>query len=651
MKMNPTTHCRQTRFRVTWVALLLVLTVLGAWVCRVGSLALSLRGRALRLQQLAADPKRVSLAALTQDVHGARQELMALRGDLAPLLWLGERLGGDLAVGKPLMDAAVEAVTAGDVALNALAPALGDTSPASFSMSALPRLLDALMAARLTLRDAAAHLDAASATVASVNGSFSPRVKSVVSKADKYLTLAQQGLGAALVAPELLGRDGPRIYLVLVQNSDELRPTGGFISNVGRIVISHGAVISQTFEDSYAVDVFENHAYPNPPQPFTDYMGIDLWVFRDANWSPDFPTSARDAIRLYQIARPERIDGVIGLNQKVVQALILALEPLQIEGMSEPLTAANVEQLFREAWNPGQAGATADWFRTRKQFIGSTARAMMAKALTGQVNWTRLGQGVADMLRQRQVLIYSTGPEAPDLARLNWDGALRQTEPYSDYLMVVDSNLGYGKANLLVDQRVDYRVMLRADGTGRAAVTLDYVHRGTQPGIVCSQFLPYDASVTYDKVIQRCYYDYVRLIVPPGSHLRAATAHPVPGAYFINGKPADGEARAVPDEGGKSMLAQFFVVEYGQQLQTRIEYDLPVVVTTQAGRQQYMLTLQKQSGTGALPVKMTLDLPPGARVLPEGVHPQPTRQTGASLEFDLALDQDRQIKVEFMQSR
>jgi hypothetical protein len=63
------------------------------------------------------------------------------------------------------------------------------------------------------------------------------------------------------------------------------------------------------------------------------------------------------------------------------------------------------------------------------------------------------------------------------------------------------------------------------------------------------------------------------------------------------------------------------------------------------------LVLQKQPGMDALPVKVTLTLPPGARVLSERVHPQPARQAGASLEFDLALDQDQQIKVEFVQSR
>jgi hypothetical protein len=97
-----------------------------------------LRGRAARLQQMADEPRQIKLATLAQEVHGARQELTALRGELRPLLWLGERLGGDLAAGGPMTDAAVEAAAAGDEALAALAPALGDLSPGSFSMSTLP---------------------------------------------------------------------------------------------------------------------------------------------------------------------------------------------------------------------------------------------------------------------------------------------------------------------------------------------------------------------------------------------------------------------------------------------------------------------------------------------------------------------------------
>jgi cell division protein FtsB len=65
MKMNKRSHRRQVRYQLAGVVLLLVLIVLGTWSWRVGSLTLSLRGRALRLQQLAADRKRASLARPT----------------------------------------------------------------------------------------------------------------------------------------------------------------------------------------------------------------------------------------------------------------------------------------------------------------------------------------------------------------------------------------------------------------------------------------------------------------------------------------------------------------------------------------------------------------------------------------------------------
>jgi hypothetical protein len=250
---------------------------------------------------------------------------------------------------------------------------------------------------------------------------------------------------------------------------------------------------------------------------------------------------------------------------------------------------------------------------------------------------------MSDALLQRQVMIYSTGPEAAELARIKWDGAVR-SDP-GDFLMLVDANVGYGKVNPLIDQRADYRVILSPDGTGRAVVTVDYKHLGAQTGVTCTPQVPYNADVTYDKMMQRCYYDYLRLMVSRGSRLVSSTARLVPGAYLLSGQTADGKATAQPDEAGRSVFGQFFVVEYGQSLQTRIEYDLPVVVMDESGYCRYLLTLQKQSGTGDLPIKVTLALPVGAHLL--AASPRPVVRSGASLEFDLKLDMDRQLEVKY----
>ncbi|MDP1545344.1 MAG: DUF4012 domain-containing protein [Anaerolineales bacterium] len=636
---------RQKVIRGVKITLLLLI---GIWIGSLGILARSLLNRAVRLQQLAADPARLSLTAVADEVHGARQELYILRGELAPLLWFGARLGGDLGAAQPLMDAGVESLIAADESLSALTPALGDLELSSLSMKQMPQILDALAVARPVLARAETHLDAAAVALLRIEGPLSPRVESWVSQASQFVQLAQYGIGGAQIAPGLLGQDGSRTYLVLIQNSDELRPTGGFISAVARVELSRGQLISMTVQDSYEIDNFTKE-YPNPPQPLLDYMGSEQWVFRDANWSPDFPATALDAISLYQISRPGRVDGVIGLNLKGIEMLIAGLEPLDVAGLPEPVTSANVSQILRETWNPPQdAGLSSEelrsWYSTRKQFIGLVMHAAIDKLLAGEANWKQLGLGTIEAFNQRQLMIYAS-PEEDTIRQLHWDGALR-TSP-GDYLMVVDANLGFNKTNIFVNESLNYQVTLLPDGTGRSVVELNYAHQGTRTNVDCTQLVSFDKNVTYDKLAHTCYYDYLRLVVPRGSQLREATIHPVPGAYLLDGVSRDGKAETLDDNPtGWTMFGQFFLVEYGKQLLTRFEYDLPVVVTDAAGQKRYVLLLQKQSGTDAMPVKVKLILP--ARTQLVSASPTPTLQSGTILEFDLQLDVDRQIEVVYV---
>ena len=65
-----------------------------------------------------------------------------------------------------------------------------------------------------------------------------------------------------LVAPDLLttalGLDNPQTYLVLSQNSDELRPSGGFLSTYGWLSIRNGRVENYDYSPSTADS-------PHPP--------------------------------------------------------------------------------------------------------------------------------------------------------------------------------------------------------------------------------------------------------------------------------------------------------------------------------------------------------------------------------------------------
>ena len=91
------------------------------------------------------------------------------------------------------------------------------------------------------------------------------------------------------------------------------------------------------FVDSCAVDDF-TQPYPDPPRTFQQFMNIDLWVFRDSNWSTDFPTSISQALALYSPFDPVPVDGVIAVGQYAVESLVDMIGPLTLAGETKPVT-------------------------------------------------------------------------------------------------------------------------------------------------------------------------------------------------------------------------------------------------------------------------------------------------------------------------
>jgi hypothetical protein len=215
-------------------------------------------------------------------------------------------------------------------------------------------------------------------------------------------------------------------------------------------------------------------------------MLSELWLFRDANWSPDFPTSARKAIELYTYGQGVELDGAIAFDQQGAAQLIGALGPFTVEGWDDPVTGKSFVGMVRQAWNPGSEGVTREWARTRKDFLGALAQAVLQRVRQQPetVNWSGLGQALWRMLEERHLLIYMEEPVAASwLHEQGWDGAPRQAD--GDYLMAVDANLGFNKVNPHVVQMLEYRVTLHADGGGTAALEVNYRHVGHGSSVVC----------------------------------------------------------------------------------------------------------------------------------------------------------------------
>jgi hypothetical protein len=85
--------------------------------------------------------------------------------------------------------------------------------------------------------------------------------------------------------PSLIGFPEESRFLILFQNNDELRPTGGFIGSYATLKVADFAEnIEMSTGDIYHLDMPSiDHLETIPPEPIAKYMKVKKWYLRDSN--------------------------------------------------------------------------------------------------------------------------------------------------------------------------------------------------------------------------------------------------------------------------------------------------------------------------------------------------------------------------------
>ena len=254
---------RRSTGRLIRLALLLLLLAFVLWAglkaWRVAGAARSLLAVEDEARALVADgPLNVDADAAEALLLGARGDIVTLRDELgfvrpiAPYLGWVPRFGPTLMAAPHLLEMADAGSEAAVLAVGALKPALPIVQGEAFGAERLGDLLPILTAAGPALEQAAAALERTAAAraelAAAVPAEALPwRVQQLLRQADELLPLGQSGLRLAPHLPALLGVDGPRRYLILAQNEDELRATGGFLTGAGVVTVENGRIAELSF--------------------------------------------------------------------------------------------------------------------------------------------------------------------------------------------------------------------------------------------------------------------------------------------------------------------------------------------------------------------------------------------------------------------
>jgi hypothetical protein len=513
----------------------------------------------------------------------------------------------------------------------------------------LTTVLEAVEAGDQPLADARRELDAARRARRHITNlqSLSPPLRDAIADADGLIDMLDRALTATEALPSLLGADEPHHVLVLLQNADEIRPTGGFITSSVYLVIDQGKIIELTTinSDSPDIDRFEELLYDEPPAPLRDYMHLPIWAFRDANWSPDFPTSAAKAAELYTAGRQVPVDTVVAITQYTFRDLVAAVGQITLED-GTVVHSDNIIALFQDSWLEYRATRGKEG---RKDFIPELAPLLFDGLFDFDNARDVLGRmrTVGDIAERGDLLVYSTDPSIQVMMeRLGWDGSIPAWR--GDYLYVVDTNVGVNKTDLAVERRMTYHVNLGRLTMPYGVLGLEYLNLSdSRRGWACPDPMSGDEPASYLERAQDCYADFLRLYLPDETEMLQAPRFKLPEVYpHAAGDPLAGQVRPLFDERGKEVYGGLMVVLPGTSDMASFTYLLPpreILTLRPDGAIVYDLTIQKQPGVREYPVSVTIDLPPGTGLV--SVTPEPVYWDSSTLYFEPRLDADLRLQV------
>lgn len=388
--------------------------------------------------------------------------------------------------------------------------------------------------------------------------------------------------------PSFIAEDSKKTYLVLFQNSAELRPTGGFIGSYGLLSFEKGKLLDFSVEDIYAADG-QLKGYVEPPEPIKEFLGQNTWFFRDSNWDPDFTVSAPRAEWFLNKTTSRNVDGVIAVNLPAVKELLTATGPITLTDYNEEVTSDN---LFERA----EYHSEIDFFpgsTQKKDFLGALAREIFDRLKNSSASgMLKLSQALEISLAQKQLLFYLHDADSQRrLLEQNWAGALFSPDLNSvvnqpvtgDYAYSVEANLGINKANYFLKRNLEQQLTLLKNREILSVTTIEYQNQS-----------PADAWPG------GIYRTYLRQYLPQNSALVSVKV----ADSKVNLKDID---QTVVND--KLVVGFPVTVPVKNSLKVEITYRLnsPLVIANQQGR--LAVVVVKQPGTLADPLKVIINYP------------------------------------------
>ncbi|PLX27841.1 hypothetical protein C0583_01225 [Candidatus Parcubacteria bacterium] len=431
-----------------------------------------------------------------------------------------------------------------------------------------------------------------------------------------------------------LGFESEKRYLLIFQNNSEMRASGGFMGSFALVDFRNGELVNIEVPEGGTYDT-EAGLLDRIISPEPMHIVNPLWHLWDSNWWPDWKKSAKKIEWFYERSDGSSVDGVIAFTPDVVENLLRAMGPLDMQKTHGVTIDADnfweVTQTFAEAkpethpayeplpYTPenkasGTSIMEAGNNNKPKKIIGDLI-AVIKEELPLRLNkdmFLEILAGAERSLAAKHVLFYFDDWQLQNkFEQLGWAGRIEETS--WDYLMVVNTNISGGKSDRAIEQEISHNAELQSDGSIVDTLTIARTHTGEKG----------------EEFVGVKNLDWMRIYVPLGSEFIEASGFWPPSEELFE-DPEEGWLEdpdleneksftrdriswtKIYNESQKTVFANWAQVDPGKTVVITIKYKLPFSLdmntppTKELGA--YALFLQKQPGAKSCNIESSLVL-------------------------------------------
>ncbi len=442
-----------------------------------------------------------------------------------------------------------------------------------------------------------------------------------------------------------LGAGRDKRYLIIFQNNAEMRGSGGFLGSYALVDFREGKIRKLEIPGGGSYDTEAGLTEKiKAPEPL--WLVNPQWYFWDANWWPDFPTTAKNLMWFYEKSDGPTVDGVISLTPSVVEKLLTVTGPIDMtKDYGLTISADNFWQQVELTAerdniidsNPEAVSHLPAGEQNKPKKIIGDLTVKILEILPQKLdkdNLVKLLGVFEDSLTSKQVMFYFSDNNLQQrVAEHNWGGIMTKTN--FDYLMVVNTNIAGAKTDRVIKEEIFHNAVVALDGSIIDTVSITRTH----------------TAAKNEPLVGVRNVDWLRVYVPQGSQLISASGFTFPDEKYFerpdeswlnNDFLMQNEGLAITDqktgtkiyqENGKTVFANWLMVDPGYSTTVTFTYRLPINVWQVTKKSDllsrinnwlnpennifypYSLLIQKQPGAQDEVITSELKLPESVKIV------------------------------------